>query len=194
MERFRATTIVAIRKDNQLAIAGDGQVTFGEHTIMKHGAKKVRTLYNGQILTGFAGAAADAFTLFEKFEAKLEQYHGQLARAAVELGKQWRTDRMLRNLEALLVAGDANQLLLISGSGEIIEPDDEVLAVGSGGSYALAAAKALMHHSDLSAKQIAKEALEIAASICVYTNSCITVLELNPKEGHDGNDPSANCE
>lgn len=188
MDTFRATTIVAVRKGNCLAIAGDGQVTFGEHTIMKHGAKKVRTLYNGHVLAGFAGAAADAFALFEKFETKLDEYHGQLTRAAVELGKLWRTDRTLRNLEALLIAGDSQQLLLVSGSGDIIEPDEDVIAVGSGGSFALAAAKALMLHSDLSATEIAREALKIAATICVYTNNQITVLEL-PKEVHNGTNP-----
>lgn len=178
MSNFKATTIVAVRKDGHLALAGDGQVTFGENTIMKHNAQKIRTLYNGKVLAGFAGSVADAIALFERFEQKLEEFHGQLDRAAVELGKQWRTDRAMRNLEALLIVGDKKKLLLISGSGEIIEPDEGILAIGSGGSYALAAAKALVKHSQLGAKEVAYEALQIAASICVYTNSNISVLEL----------------
>lgn len=185
MDRFSATTIVAVRKNGVLAMAGDGQVTFGENMIMKHGAKKVRTLWHGKVLVGFAGAAADAFTLFERFEVKLEQYHGQLERAAVELAKEWRTDRAIRNLEALLLIGDRQKLLLVSGSGEVIEPDQEVIAIGSGGGYALAAARALVAHSSLSAREIAIEALKIAASICVYTNEQITVLELGDVEGED---------
>lgn len=178
MEKFKATTIVAVRKDGHLALAGDGQVTFGENTIMKQGAKKIRTLYNGQILAGFAGAAADAFTLFERFEAKLEEYHGQLQRAAVELVKEWRTDRAIRNLEALLLVADREKMLLISGSGDIIEPDEDIIAIGSGGSYALAAAKALVTYSQLSAPEVVEAALKIAASICVYTNDHISVMEL----------------
>lgn len=178
MDKFRATTIVAVRKDNQLAIAGDGQVTFGENMIMKNKAKKVRSLYGGKILAGFAGASADAFTLFEKFEQKLEEFHGQIVRAAVELGKQWRTDRMLRNLEALMIVGNTEHLLVISGTGDIIEPDENVIAIGSGGAYALAAAKALMNHSTLSVAEIARESLEIAAGICVYTNNHISVMEV----------------
>jgi len=185
LDRFSATTIVAVRKNGVLAMAGDGQVTFGENMIMKHGAKKVRTLWHGKVLVGFAGAAADAFTLFERFEVKLEQYHGQLERAAVELAKEWRTDRAIRNLEALLLIGDRQKLLLVSGSGEVIEPDQEVIAIGSGGGYALAAARALVAHSSLSAREIAIEALKIAASICVYTNEQITVLELGDVEGED---------
>lgn len=175
---FHGTTIVAVKKDNKVAIAGDGQVTFGNNTIMKHQAKKVRKLYNQKVLAGFAGSVADAFTLFEKFEAKLEEYRGNLQRAAVELAKEWRTDRILRKLEALLLVADENKILIISGNGEIIEPDDEVAAIGSGGPYALAAAKALRKYADLSAKEIAQEALEIAASICVYTNNKISVEEI----------------
>ncbi|NLM26099.1 MAG: ATP-dependent protease subunit HslV [Firmicutes bacterium] len=178
MDQFRATTIVAVRKDNRLAIAGDGQVTFGQNMIMKNKAKKIRSLYGGKILAGFAGASADAFTLFELYEKKLEEYNGQIVRAAVELGKQWRTDRTLRNLEALMIVGNPEHLLVISGTGDIIEPDDDVIAIGSGGAYALSAAKALMKHSKLSVGEIAREALEIAASICVYTNNQITVMEI----------------
>ncbi len=176
---FHATTIVAVRKQNQVALAGDGQVTLAQNTILKHRARKVRRLYNNRVLAGFAGSVADAFTLFEKFEGKLEAYHGNLQRAAVELAKDWRTDRVLRRLEALLIVADRDHLLVISGSGEVIEPDDEVAAVGSGGPYALAAARALLRHTDLPAAQIAREALAIASGICVYTNEQITVEELN---------------
>ncbi len=176
--QFHATTIVAVRKDGQTALAGDGQVTFGQNTIMKHGAVKLRTLADGAILAGFAGSAADAFTLFEKFENKLKDYSNQLVRAAVELAKDWRSDRYLRRLEALLVVADKDHILVLSGSGDVIEPDDGVTAIGSGGPYAMAAARALAAHSNLSAKEIAKEALLIASEICVYTNSNITVLEL----------------
>ena len=176
--QIQATTIIAVRKDNRIAIAGDGQVTLGEKTIVKHGARKVRRLYNNTVLAGFAGAAADAFTLFERFETKLEEFNGNLQRAAVELVKEWRTDRTIRNLEALLIVADHNTILLISGSGDIIEPDEDVIAIGSGGSYALAAAKALLKHSQLSAVEIAKESLKIAAKICIFTNDCISVLEL----------------
>ena len=176
--QIQATTIIAVRKDNRIAIAGDGQVTLGEKTIVKHGARKVRRLYNNTVLAGFAGAAADAFTLFERFEAKLEEFNGNLQRAAVELVKEWRTDRTIRNLEALLIVADHNTILLISGSGDIIEPDEDVIAIGSGGSYALAATKALLKHSQLSAVEIAKESLKIAAKICIFTNDCISVLEL----------------
>ncbi|MCK9221107.1 MAG: ATP-dependent protease subunit HslV [Limnochordia bacterium] len=178
MTTFHSTTIVAVRRGDSAAIAGDGQVTFGEKTIMKHKAKKVRRLYQGKVLAGFAGTAADAFTLFDKFEGKLEQYHGNLTRAAVELAKEWRTDRMLRQLEALLVVMDQEHLLVISGTGEIIEPDDDFIGIGSGGSYAQAACQALFLHTDLSAAEIAKEAIRIAAGICVYTNENITVEEL----------------
>lgn len=175
---FHGTTIVAVKKDNKVAIAGDGQVTFGNNTIMKQHAKKVRKLYGGKVIAGFAGSVADAFTLFEKFEGKLEEYRGNLQRAAVELAKEWRLDRVLRKLEALLLVADQNKIFIISGNGEIIEPDDEVAAIGSGGAYALAAAKALRKHTDLSAGEIAKEALEIASSICVYTNNNITLEEI----------------
>ncbi len=179
MESFGATTITAVRRDGRCAMAGDGQVTFGDHTIMKHGARKVRRLYQDQVLAGFAGTAADAFSLFERFEAKLEEHHGQLLRASVELGKEWRTDRAMRRLEALLLVMDQEHLLLLSGTGEIIEPDEPVLAIGSGGSYALAAAQALLKYSDLSAAEIAVEALRIASRICVYTNDQISVVELD---------------
>ncbi len=175
---FHATTIIAIKKGTQVAIAGDGQVTFGQATVMKHGARKIRRLYQGKVLAGFAGSVADAFTLFEKFEGKLEEFHGNLQRAAVELAKAWRTDRMLRNLEALLVVANKDTILLISGSGEVIEPDDGIAAIGSGGNYALAAARALVSHTDLSAGELVKEAMKIAASICVYTNDNIVVEEL----------------
>lgn len=175
---FHATTIVAVRKDGQTAMAGDGQVTFGQNNIMKHKAVKLRTLADGSILAGFAGSAADAFTLFEKFEHKLKDHSNQLVRAAVELAKDWRSDRYLRKLEALLVVADSSNMLVISGSGDIIEPDDAVTAIGSGGPYAMAAARALVTHSSLSAKEIAREAILIASDICVYTNSNVTVLEL----------------
>lgn len=163
-------------------MAGDGQVTFGENTIIKHRAKKIRKLYNNSVLVGFAGAAADAFTLFQRFEGKLEEFHGHLERAAVELVKEWRTDRAIRNLEALIIAADAEKILLISGSGDIIEPDQDVIAIGSGGGYALAAAKALLAYSGLPAAEIAREALGIAAGICVYTNDQIYVVELTSEK------------
>lgn len=175
---FHATTIVAVHHQGKTAIAGDGQVTFGGNTIMKHNAKKVRRLYHGKVLAGFAGSVADAFTLFEKFESKLEEFNGNMMRAAVELAKDWRLDRVLRRLEALLIVTDEQHLLIISGNGEVIEPDDGVTAIGSGGPYALAAARALVKHSDLPAGEIVRQALEIAADICVYTNSHITVEEL----------------
>lgn len=175
---FHATTIVAVRHKGKTAIAGDGQVTFGGNTVMKHNAKKVRTLYHGKILAGFAGSVADAFTLFGKFESKLEEYNGNMMRAAVEMAKEWRLDRVLRRLEALLIVVDAEHILLISGNGEVIEPDDNVTAIGSGGPYALAAARALVKHSELSAQEIVKEALLIAADICVFTNQHITIEEL----------------
>lgn len=175
---FHATTIVAVRHKGKIAIAGDGQVTFGGNTIMKHNAKKVRRLYHGKVLAGFAGSVADAFTLFSKFEQKLEEYNGNMMRAAVELAKEWRMDRVLRRLEALLVVIDTDHLLIISGNGEVIEPDDGVTAIGSGGPYALAAARALVGYSELSAPEIAKQALQIAANICVFTNDHITIEEL----------------
>jgi ATP-dependent HslUV protease subunit HslV len=176
---FQATTIVAVKKDGRVAMAGDGQVTFGQATILKKGAKKIRRLFNGRVLAGFAGSVADAFTLFEKFEGKLEAYRGNIQRAAVELAKDWRTDRVLRRLEALLVVADQERLLVLSGSGEVIEPDDGVVAIGSGGPYALAAARALIRHTGLPAAEIVREALSIAAGICVYTNDQITVEELD---------------
>ena len=175
---FHATTIVAVKKGDQVAMAGDGQVTFGQATVMKHKARKVRRLFHGQVLAGFAGSVADAFTLFEKFEHKLEEYHGNLQRAAVELAKEWRMDKMLRNLEALLIVADKQSLLLLSGSGEVIEPDDGIAAIGSGGNYALAAARALVKHSELTPGQLVREAMEVASSICVYTNDQIIVEEL----------------
>lgn len=175
---FHATTILGVKKGNRVAIAGDGQVTFGESTIIKHGARKVRRLYNDQVITGFAGSAADSLTLCEKFEGKLESYQGNLMRAAVELAKDWRTDRVLRKLEALLIAANSDGLLMISGTGEVIEPDDGIAAVGSGGPYALAAARALLRNTDLSPGKIAGDALKIASEICVYTNDHIIVEEL----------------
>ena len=173
----RSTTILTVRHKGKVAIGGDGQVTQGE-TIMKHNAKKLRRLYNDQILVGFAGATADAFTLFERFEKKLEKYSGNLQRAAIELAKDWRTDRVLRRLESLLAVVNKDYSLLISGTGDVIEPSDGVLAIGSGGPYALAAAKALIKHSDLSSAEIVKEAIMIASSICIYTNDQIVVEKL----------------
>ena len=175
---FHATTIVAVKKGDHVAIAGDGQVTFGQATVMKHKARKVRRLFHGKVISGFAGSVADAFTLFEKFEQKLEEFHGNLSRAAVELAKEWRTNKMLRNLEALLIVADAQNLLIVSGSGEVIEPDDGIAAIGSGGNYALAAARALMNHTEMSPADIVKEAMTVAAGICVYTNEQIIVEEL----------------
>jgi ATP-dependent HslUV protease subunit HslV len=173
---FHATTIFAIRHKGKGAIAGDGQVTFGNNMVMKQNARKVRKLYHGKVIAGFAGSVADALTLFEKFEGKLEEYQGNLQRAAVELAKEWRQDRMLRRLEALMIVMDKNGLLLISGSGEVIEPDDGILAIGSGGSYALAAGRALKRFAPhLEAEEIAEAALKMAAEICVYTNDHIIV-------------------
>ncbi|WNS44781.1 ATP-dependent protease subunit HslV [Paenibacillus sp. MMS20-IR301] len=176
---FHATTICAVRHNGHAAIAGDGQVTFGESVIMKTTAKKVRRLYRGQVIAGFAGSVSDAITLFEKFEGKLEEHHGNLQRAAVELAKDWRQDRILRKLEALMIVMDKQGMLLISGNGEIIEPDDDVLAIGSGGNFALASGRALKRHAaHLEAAEIAREALQIASEICVYTNSNIIVEQL----------------
>ncbi|MEV3596728.1 ATP-dependent protease subunit HslV [Paenibacillus larvae] len=176
---FHATTIFAMRRDGEGAIAGDGQVTFGENMIMKQTAKKVRRLHRGKVIAGFAGSVADAITLFEKFEGKLEEHHGNLQRAAVELAKDWRSDRVLRKLEAMLIVMDTSGLLLISGNGEIIEPDDGIIAIGSGGSFALSAGRALAKYApQMSAKDIAKASLEMAADICVYTNHNIIVEEL----------------
>ena len=175
---FHATTILGVRREGKVAIAGDGQVTVGE-TVMKGNAQKVRALRGGRVLAGFAGAAADAFTLFTRFEEKFERYPENLPRAAVELAKEWRSDRVLRRLEALLAVMDRQHSFVISGTGDIIEPDDGILAIGSGGSYALAAARGLVLHSSLSAAEIARTALTIAGEICVYTNTHITVLELD---------------
>jgi ATP-dependent HslUV protease, peptidase subunit HslV len=172
-----ATTILGVRRDGKLAIGGDGQVSVGE-TVMKSNAQKVRTLRGGRVLAGFAGAAADAFTLFEKFEEKLERYPENLPRAAVELAKDWRSDRVLRRLEALLVVADRTHGLILSGTGDIIEPDDGILAIGSGGSYALAAARALLASTTLAPRDIVQQGLEIAGDICIYTNKNITILEL----------------
>lgn len=173
----RATTIIGVRRDNRVAIGGDGQVSLSE-TIMKKTANKVRKLYNGKILAGFAGSAADAFTLYEKFENKLEEYKGNLPRAAVELAKEWRSDRVLRRLDALLAVLDKNHCYVISGQGEVVEPDDNIVAIGSGGDFAVAAARAMLKFSDMSPREIVEESIRIAASICVYTNENITVIEL----------------
>jgi len=172
--RIRSTTILAVRKGGKLALAGDGQVTF-DKTIMKHGARKVRRIADGKVLAGFAGSAADGITLLEKFEGKLSEYKGNIVRAAVELAKDWRQDRALRRLEALLVVGDAEHLFVLSGTGDVIEPDEGVAAIGSGGPYAQAAALALLRHSALDAEAIAREALKVAASIDIYTNEDIVV-------------------
>jgi len=173
----RATTVLAVRRDGRVAMGGDGQVTMGD-TVVKAQATKVRTLRDGRILAGFAGAVADAFTLFEKLEEKLERYPANLTRAVVELAKDWRTDRYLRRLDALLAVADTQHLFLVSGQGDVIEPDDDIIAIGSGGSFALAAARALKQHSDLDAPTIVRHAMEIAGDICIYTNQDITVLEL----------------
>jgi ATP-dependent HslUV protease, peptidase subunit HslV len=174
----RATTIVAVRQNGRVALGGDGQVTLGE-TVMKASALKVRKLKDGRVLAGFAGSVADAFTLFEKFEEKLDRYPGNLPKAAVELAKEWRTDRFLRRLEALLAVADGRHLFVISGDGNVIEPDEEIAAIGSGGGYALAAARALKEATDMSAADIVRRSLQIAADICIYTNQHITVLELD---------------
>ncbi|MCF6290796.1 MAG: ATP-dependent protease subunit HslV [Desulfobacterales bacterium] len=174
---MRSTTIITVRHKGEVVVAGDGQVTLG-NTVVKHAARKVRRLYNGEVITGFAGSTADAFTLFERLEKKLEQYKGNLMRAAVELSMDWRTDRMLRRLEAFLVAVDQKDSLLLSGNGDVIEPDDGILAIGSGGPFALAAARGLVQHSDLDAEAICRAAMEIAGSICIYTNREITLEKL----------------
>lgn len=179
MKEFHATTIVAVKRENgDVCIGGDGQVTMGQAAIMKHSAKKVRKIYKNSIITGFAGSVADAFTLTEKFEKKLEEHAGNIKRAAVSLAQSWRTDKIMRSLEALMLAADKETLLLISGNGEVIEPDENFIAIGSGGNYAHAAAKALYKHSDMTAEEIVREALEIAASICVYTNNNISIEKL----------------
>ncbi|HDR46179.1 MAG TPA: ATP-dependent protease subunit HslV [Geoalkalibacter subterraneus] len=175
---FHATTILCVRKNNSVAMAGDGQVSLG-NTVMKHSACKVRTMNDGKILAGFAGSAADAFTLFEKFEGKLQEAGGNLTRAAVALAKDWRTDRVLRRLEALLLVADKENMLVLSGTGDVIEPDDGIAAIGSGGSYALAAARALVHNTDMDAADIAEKAMKIAADICIYTNDQIKLETLS---------------
>jgi ATP-dependent HslUV protease subunit HslV len=175
--RTYATTIICVRRGGHVALAGDGQVTLGD-TVIKHGARKIRRLYNDKILAAFAGSSADSFALFSRFETKLEQFHGNLSRAAVELAKDWRTDKSLRHLEAVMIVADQKTTFLISGTGDLIEPDDGLLGIGSGGAYALAAARALAEASDLSAREIAERSLKIAADICIYTNSSITVEEL----------------
>jgi len=176
--KIKGTTILSVRHKGKVTVAGDGQVTL-DVSILKHGARKVRRLYHNKVIVGFAGATADAFTLFERFDQKLEQYNGNLLRAAVELAKDWRTDRVLRHLEALMIAVSRENSLIVSGNGDVVESDDEVMAVGSGGPYALAAARALIKYSDLDATEIAKEAMKIAADICIYTNDRITVEELD---------------
>jgi len=185
VEQFHATTIVAVRRgENDVCIGGDGQVTVGQTSVMKHTAKKVRKIYKGTVLSGFAGSVSDAFSLTEKFEKKLEEHGGNLKRAAVALAQDWRSDRVMRNLEALLVAADRENLLVISGNGEVIEPDSSFVAIGSGGNFAHAAAHALYEHTDMDAESIVREALRIAASICVYTNDNISVEKLTEsKEG-----------
>ena len=175
--RMRSTTILSVRQNGRVVIAGDGQVTLGD-TIMKSSARKVRRLYSDRVIAGFAGSSADAIALFQRFEAKLEQFHGQLNRAAVELAKDWRTDKMMRNLEALLVVADPLTTLVISGNGDLIEPDDGIVAIGSGGPYALAAARALAGHTGLSAREIAEEAMKIAGQICIYSNLNLVIEEI----------------
>ncbi len=175
--KIRSTTVLAVRRDGKVVMAGDGQVTLGEGVI-KHSARKIRRLYNNRILAGFAGSTADAFSLFSRFESKLEQYHGNLGRAAVELAKEWRTDKALRHLEALLLVADEQQTFLISGAGDVIEPDSGIAAIGSGGPYAASAAQALVNHTALSARQIAEEAMKIAGRMCIYTNESFTFEEL----------------
>ncbi len=174
---IRSTTVLAVRRDNKVVMAGDGQVTMGP-TVVKSGARKIRRLYNEKILAGFAGSTADAFALFGRFESKLEQYHGQLFRSAVELAKDWRTDKFLRHLEALLLVADEKSILMISGTGDLIEPDEPIMAIGSGGPYAIAAARALLAHTELPARTIAEEAMKIAADICIYTNPNLIIEEL----------------
>ena len=174
---FHATTVLAVRHRDQSVMASDGQVTFG-NTVVKQGARKIRRLYNDKILAGFAGSAADSFALFSRFEAKLEQYRGNLERSAVELAKDWRTDRLLRRLEAMLLVMDSRSTYLLSGTGDLIEPDDGIIAIGSGGAYAMAAGKALARHTHLSAREIAEQAMAITAAICIYTNDTITVESL----------------
>jgi ATP-dependent HslUV protease subunit HslV len=175
--RIRSTTVLCVRRDNKVVMAGDGQVTLGE-SIIKHGAKKIRRLYQDKILAGFAGSTADAFSLFARFEGKLDQYHGNLGRSAVELAKEWRTDKFLRHLEALLLVSDKDQTFLLSGQGDVIEPDTGIAAIGSGGPFAQAAAQALADHTQLSPREIAEEAMKIAGRMCIYTNDKVTIEEL----------------
>jgi ATP-dependent HslUV protease subunit HslV len=177
MFKTHSTTILCVRKDDKLAMAGDGQVTLGD-TVIKHGARKIRRLYNDKILAAFAGSSADSFALFSRFESKLEQFHGNLSRAAVELARDWRTDKSLRHLEAVMIVADDKLTFLISGTGDLIEPDDGIIGIGSGGSYAVAAARALVAHSALDARAIAEASLRIAGDICIYTNGSLTVEEL----------------
>ncbi|MCF7885659.1 MAG: ATP-dependent protease subunit HslV [Candidatus Marinimicrobia bacterium] len=176
-DKIQSTTVIGVKKDDEVALGSDGQVTQGE-TVMKHKTKKVRKIYDDKVMIGFAGATADAFTLFEKFEGKLDKYNGDVARAAIELAKMWRTDKYLRKLEALLTVMDKDTMLIISGNGDVIEPDDNIVAIGSGGPYATAAARALTKYSDLDAHQIVKEALRITSEICIYTNNNFTVMDL----------------
>lgn len=178
MEQFHGTTILSVRRKNKVVIGGDGQVSMG-NTIIKSNARKIRRIYHDQVIAGFAGATADAFTLFELFEAKLEKHHGNLMRAAVELAKDWRTDKILRRLEALLAVADRHSSLILSGNGDVIEPEEGIIAIGSGGNYALAAAKALSNNTELSAREIVEKSLQIASNICVYTNSNFTIDEIN---------------
>jgi len=180
MTQMHGTTIVAVRRAGRVCLGGDGQVTMGA-TVVKHGARKIRRLYQDRVLAGFAGATADAFTLFERFERKLEQYNGNMTRSAVELAKDWRSDKVLRHLEALMVVADSEHLLIISGNGDVIEPDDDVTAIGSGGPFALAAARALARHTNCAARDIVETALQLAAEICIYTNTRITVDEIGPE-------------
>jgi ATP-dependent HslUV protease, peptidase subunit HslV len=189
-QKVRSTTVVCVRRNGQVVMAADGQVTLGEGVI-KHTAKKIRRLFNDKILAGFAGSTADAFSLFARFEGKLEQYHGNLGRAAVELAKDWRTDKVLRHLEALLLVSDTSLTFLISGAGDVIEPDGGVAAIGSGGPYALAAAKALIENTDLPARKIAEEAMKIAGNICIYTNANFTIEELSGAPEKDKQDAPA---
>jgi len=177
-DMFHGTTVICVRKDGKVAMGGDGQVTMGQ-TVLKHNAKKIRKMYNDSVLAGFAGATADAFTLFEKFEGKLETYRGNITRAAVELAKDWRTDKFLRRLEALLIIADKEHSFILSGTGDVIEPEDGISAIGSGGPYAHAAAKALIEHTQLEPKQIIEEAMKIASKICIYTNDSISIEDIN---------------
>lgn len=177
LENFHATTILSVRKESRIVMIGDGQVTLG-HTIMKSNAQKVRKSYHGKVLVGFAGATADAFTLFEKFEGKLEEYQGNLTRAAVEMAKEWRSDKILRRLEAMICVADKEFSFILSGNGDVIEPEDGIMGIGSGSMYAISAAKALLENSQLSAKEIATKAMEIAAKICIYSNNNFVTLEL----------------